>query len=79
MWTEIVLKSKNVHKYFFRDCIYAWNNNTNKNNMQGLIQAVFDIDVTILGTLIWACPDLILIKTETTIKHNSSFLIKSAT
>ena len=40
---------------------------------QGLIQAVFDIGIPILGTLIWVCPNLILSKTETTIKHNSSF------
>ena len=33
--------------------------------MQGLMQAVFDIDLPILGTLV---------KTETTIKHNSSIL-----
>ena len=41
---------------------------------QALILAVFDIVIPILGTL-----NLILSKTETTIKHNSSFLIKSAT
>ena len=46
---------------------------------QVLIQAVFDIGIPILGTLIWACPNLILSKTEIIIKHNSSFLIKSAT
>ena len=40
---------------------------------QALILAVFDIVIPILGTL-----NLILSKTETTIKHNSSFLIKSA-
>ena len=43
-----------------------------------LAQAVFDMSVPILGTLIRACPNLILSKTETTVKHNSSFLIKSA-
>ena len=43
------------------------------------MQAVFDIGILILGTLIWACPNLFLSKTETTIKHNSSFLSKSAT
>ena len=43
-----------------------------------LIQAVFDIGLPILGTLIWACPNLIFSKTETTVKHNSIFLIKSA-
>ena len=41
---------------------------------QALILAVFDIVIPILGTL-----NLILSKTETTIKHNSSFSIKSAT
>ena len=46
---------------------------------QGLIQAVFDIGTPILGTLMWACPNLTLNKTETTIMHNSSFLIKSET
>ena len=51
---------------------------------QGLIQAVFDIRKPILDTLIWAGPNLnlsntlsnILGNTETTIKRNSSFLIK---
>ena len=28
---------------------------------QGLIQAVFKIDIPILGTLIWTCANLILI------------------
>ena len=46
---------------------------------QGLIQALFDIGVPILGSLIWELPNLILSKTKTTIKHNSSFLIRSAT
>ena len=46
---------------------------------QGSIQAVFEIGTPILGTLIWACPNLILSKIETNIKCNSSFLIKSAT
>ena len=41
--------------------------------MQGLIQAVFDIGIPILGTLIWVCQNTILSKTEITIKHNSSF------
>ena len=45
----------------------------------GLIQAVFDIDIPILGILIWACLNLILRKIETTIKRVSSFLIKSIT
>ena len=48
-------------------------------NFQGLIQAVFQIGIPIFGTLIWVCPNLILSKTETTIKSNFSFLIKSAT
>ena len=43
-----------------------------------LIQAIFDIGIQIFGTLIWACPNLIFSKTETTVKHNSSFLIISA-
>ena len=46
---------------------------------QGLIQAAFDFGIPILGTLIWACPNLILSKAETTIKCNSSFLVKLAT
>ena len=46
---------------------------------QGLIQAVFDIGIPILGTRIWVCPNLILSKPETVIKRNSNFLIKSAT
>ena len=46
---------------------------------QGLRQAVFDIGIPILGTIIWVCPNLILSKTKTTVKHSSSFLIKSAT
>ena len=40
----------------------------------------FKLNLTgILGTLIWAYPNLILIKTETNIKRNLSFLIKSGT
>ena len=31
---------------------------------QGLIQAAFDSGIPILGTLIWACPNLILSKTK---------------
>ena len=46
---------------------------------QGLIQAVFDIGIPILGTLIWLCPNLILSKIETTVKRNSSFSVKSVT
>ena len=46
---------------------------------QGLTQAVFDIGIPILVTRIWVCPNLILSKTETVIKRNSNFLIKSAT
>ena len=41
--------------------------------MQWLIQAGFGIGILILGTLIWACPNLILSKTETTMKLDSSF------
>ena len=32
--------------------------------MQGLIQAIFDISVPILAPLIWAYPDLVLIKNK---------------
>ena len=46
---------------------------------RGLIEAVFNIRIPILGTLIWACPNLIFSKNKTTVKHNSSFCIKSAT
>ena len=46
---------------------------------QGLMQTIFNIGITILGTLIRACLNLILRKTETTIKRVSSFLIKSVT
>ena len=46
---------------------------------QGLIQAVFDISIPILGTLICMCLNLISRKIETTIKCISSFLIKSIT
>ena len=46
---------------------------------QGLIKTVFDISISILSTLIWAGTNLILSKTETTIKRNSGFFIKSAT
>ena len=48
-------------------------------HIQGLIQAVFDIGIPILGTPIWACPHLILSKTKTIVKHNSRFFIRSAT
>ena len=41
--------------------------------------AVFIIKIPILGTLIWAWQNLIFSETEATGKHNSSFLIKSAT
>ena len=41
--------------------------------MQGLIQAGFGISIPIFGALIWACPNLILSKTETTMKLDSSF------
>ena len=46
---------------------------------QGLIQAVFDNGIMILGKLIWAWPNVILSKTETSIKPNSNFFMKSAT
>ena len=46
---------------------------------QGLIQALSDIGIPILGKLIWACLNLILRKIGTTIKCISSFLIKSIT
>ena len=46
---------------------------------QGLIRAVFNIGIPILGTLICACLNLILRKIETTIKCISSSLIKSIT
>ena len=38
----------------------------------------FDIVILILGTVIWMWPNLTLSKSETIVKHNSSFLIKSA-
>ena len=41
--------------------------------MRGFIQAVLNIGIPILDMLIWACPNLIFSKTETTVKHNSSF------
>ena len=47
--------------------------------IQGLIQAVFNIGIPILVTLSWASPNLILSKTEATIKPNSSFSIKTPT
>ena len=40
---------------------------------QGLIQSVFDRGIPISGSLTWACPNIILSKTETIIKSNSSF------
>ena len=48
-------------------------------NVLGLIQAAFYISMSILCTLIWVCPNLILGKAETTIEYNLSFFIKSAT
>ena len=36
---------------------------------RGLIKAVFNIRIAILGTIIWACPNLVFSKTETTVKH----------
>ena len=47
--------------------------------MTGVDKAVFKIGTPILGTLILVGPNSILSKTKTTLKHNSSFLIKSAT
>ena len=47
--------------------------NPSRLHEQGLIQAVFDVGIPILGTLIWECPNLILNKNETTIKRNSTF------
>ena len=47
--------------------------NDNSYSGPGLIQAVFDICILILGTVIWVCTNLILSKTKTTIKSNSSF------
>ena len=41
---------------------------------QGLVQAVFDIGISILGTLILASPNVIF-KIEATIKCSSSFLL----
>ena len=38
-----------------------------------LIQAIFDIGIPILGTLIWTCRNLILRKTETTITQFQFF------
>ena len=43
--------------------------------MQGLIQVAFDIGIQILGTLVWVCPNLLLSKTETTIKRNSVYMV----
>ena len=39
---------------------------------------VFFTRIPILGTLVWAWPSLVFSKTETIVKHNPSFLIKSA-
>ena len=61
--------------------LVTWAENAKKFelNLTGLRQAVFDIHIPILGTLIWTYPNLYLSKTETNIKHNFSFLIKSGT
>ena len=48
-------------------------------NIQGFDKGCSNIGIPILGALIWACPNLIFSQTEITVKHNSSFLIKSAT
>ena len=45
---------------------------------QELMQAVFNIGIPILGTLIWVSPNPKFSKTESTVKQISSFLIKSA-
>ena len=42
-----------------------------------LIHDVFNIGIPILGTIIGALPNIFLSKTETSIKRNSSFLIKA--
>ena len=42
--------------------------------MQGFIQAVSDINILILCTLIWADPNLILSKTEITIKCKTNVI-----
>ena len=41
---------------------------------QGFIQSVFDSGIPISGSLTWTCRNIILSKTESTIKRNSSFL-----
>ena len=47
------------------------------NPNQMLIHAAFAICIPILGKLIWACPNLILSKIETIVKHHFRFLITS--
>ena len=52
-----------------------WNlQNTALKTCRRLIQAVLDIGIPILGTLIWT----FFRKTKTAAKHNFRFLIKSA-
>ena len=41
---------------------------------QGFTQSVFDSGIPISGSLTWTCRNIILSKTESTIKRNSSFL-----
>ena len=43
------------------------------------MEVVFDISILILGKLMWACPNLLLIEIATASKRNSSFLIISVT
>ena len=57
--------------HLFESCQIFWNPN------QMLIHAVFAICIPILGKLIWVCPNLILSKIETIVKHHSMFLITS--
>ena len=40
---------------------------------QGLVQAIFNIGIPILGTLIWACSNLIKGKVKTIKKCNTHF------
>ena len=42
------------------------------------MKAFFNINIRILGILILACPNLIFSETETIVKHNTFFFIKSA-
>ena len=78
-WTQSFSKTRGLelvtsHSSGYKKKFIWWKNK----NLQGLIQAAFDIGKPLLGTLIWACPNLISSKTETIIERNSSFFIKSA-